>query len=357
MRSTIIIVLIWRMMGVASLVVSTRQRSRVVSFTLVKSQDENTAGEIDLDPSGVTYYSPNIPLEDSRYAYSDEASAASIPIDLTASSTNEYSFFDEAIIYVRGGSGGQGASTYKKGKGGQDGPPDGGNGGRGGNVLLVVDDSLNTLAGLTSGWRPNSFGGSGAATSTPLKERRQSFRAENGYDGGRQVKNGRYGSDVTIRIPPGTVVQELIENADCSESLIDIGVVTKDEPELIVALGGDGGEGSGIGGTARGVKRPRMPPQGGERKIIKLTLKIVADVALVGVPNAGKSTFLTKAARRAISSSTPSRSRALIHINRVCGKTSRSISSKSFRLNLTRNPASQSSPFPSKASNLFTTTT
>ncbi len=83
--------------------------------------------------------------------------------------------------------------------------------------------------------------------------------------------------------------------------LIDLGIVSEDEfgRSLAVALGGEGGEGSGSQGykKGRGVRRTRSPPVGGERKKLKLTLKIVADVALVGVPNAGKSTFLASVTR------------------------------------------------------------
>jgi len=234
-----------------------------------------------------TYFSPNRPLDNANL---DMGSSI-------AASANEYSFFDEATIYVRAGSGGQGSSTYKKGVGGQDGPPDGGNGGRGGNVVLIVDESLNTLAGLTNAWRPNSFGGSGAAAAPRVRDQRKSFRAENGADGGRQMKSGKYGNDVTIRIPPGTVVQEVIERNDGEEELLNIGSLVLEEPSLIVAVGGQGGEGSGINAKGRSVRRPRIPPQGGERKLLRLTLKIVADVALVGVPNAGKSTFLSAVTR------------------------------------------------------------
>ena len=105
------------------------------------------------DQDGVTetFYSPNVEIDDSRYRYdleSDEFSDSTEESEnAAAAGVNEYSFFDEAIIYVRAGSGGQGASTYKKGKGGQDGPADGGNGGNGGDIMMVVDDSLNTLAG------------------------------------------------------------------------------------------------------------------------------------------------------------------------------------------------------------------
>lgn len=216
-------------------------------------------------------------------------------------STNEYSFFDEAYIYVRAGSGGQGASTYKKGVKGQNSHPDGGSGGRGGNVLIIADASLNTLAGLVN-TNSNRF--------------LQSFRAENGQDGDRQFKNGKYGNDVVIRVPPGTVVEEEIIENEGEENelreLNELGTVVlpsteeddfdwkwKNTVELVVARGGDGGEGTSASQSkgGRGVRRPRAPPVGGERKRLKLTLKIVADVALVGVPNAGKSTFLASVTR------------------------------------------------------------
>jgi GTP-binding protein len=161
------------------------------------------------------------------------------------------------------------------------------------------------IQGLTQGWRPNSFGGSGASyKNQDALARPKSFRAETGSDGDRQVKNGKWGKGVVIRVPPGTVVQEEITTINddgevFSVTYLDIGTLTLDEPELVVALGGEGGEGSGVGGKhgGRGVRRPRSPPVGGERKMIKLTLKIVADVALVGVPNSGKSTFLASVTR------------------------------------------------------------
>lgn len=279
-----------------------------------------------------TYYSPNAALDPTKFRYdledgSDDDNGQSLTSaeegDESASANgnpefNEYSFFDEATVFVRAGSGGQGASTYKKGVGGQNGQPDGGNGGRGGDVILEVDDSLNTLAGLTDAWRPNSFGGGGAAktgggggSGSAQSFRPKSFRAENGQDGIRQFKTGRNGKDAVVRVPPGTVVQEEIDIidemklAETGERVVlrtekrDLGTVTVDEPSLIVAVGGEGGEGSATTGkkAGRGVRRPRSPPVGGERRRLKLTLKIVADVALVGVPNAGKSTFLASVTR------------------------------------------------------------
>jgi len=243
----------------------------------------------------------------------------------SSSSSNEYSFFDEATIYVRAGSGGQGASTYKKGVNNQNGPADGGNGGRGGDVILQLDESLNTLAGLARyAWRPNSFGGGGGARrrsssggggggsasgggeSTTTTTRVLSFRAENGIDGGRQCKQGRNGKDVVVRVPPGTIVQEEVimattnsieQDDDEERDYINLGTITHANPTQIIATGGQGGEGSAANTSQRGVRRPRTPPQGGQRKRLKLTLKVVADVALVAVPNAGKSTLLSKVTR------------------------------------------------------------
>ena len=229
------------------------------------------------------------------------------------SSTNEYSFFDEATIYVRAGSGGQGSSTYKKVGKNQDGPPDGGDGGRGGDVVLRVDESMNTLAGLSRyAYRPNAFGGGGAAATSNKRRGAAgwvlSFRAENGCDGERQNRRGRNGKDAVVRVPPGTIVQEEVaeEVPDDSDAdrpairYVDRGTITRDDPTLVIATGGTGGDGSG--GPAdksqpRGIRTPRMPPRPGERKRLKLTLKVVADVALVAVPNAGKSTLLGKVTR------------------------------------------------------------
>jgi hypothetical protein len=274
---------------------STRSRNLRI-WASGSDENDSDADAASADTPVTTYFSPNAPLDNSRYTYGYEDSSEDIPIDAEAS-TNEYSFFDEASIYVRAGSGGQGPSTFRKGVGNQDGPPDGGNGGRGGNVILILDESLNTLAGLTHAWRPNSFGGSGAAATAGAKEQRKSFRGENGIDGCRNLKTGRYGKDITIRVPPGTMVQEQLEDENGNEQLVDLGTLTVEESTMCVARGGEGGEGSGVGGKSRGVRRIRIPPEGGERKTLKLTLKIVADVALVGVPNAGKSTFLAAVTR------------------------------------------------------------
>jgi GTPase len=281
---------------------------RRIPFLLSMIHDDINDAPVVSYPDGPenTYFSPNVALDQSRYRYDLDNYDISDPNKDPDSndSVNEYSFFDEAVIYVRAGSGGQGSSTFKKGKGGQDGIPDGGNGGKGGDVIMVVDDALNTLAGLTQAWRPNSFGGSGGAYKNANQEAYpMSFKALTGGDGDRQFCNGKYGAPVEIRVPPGTVVQEEVEytnlDGEIATYLQDLGTLTLDDPTLVVAQGGQGGEGSGVSGkiAGRGVRRTRMPPEGGERKKLKLTLKIVADVALVGVPNAGKSTFLAAVTR------------------------------------------------------------
>jgi GTPase involved in cell partitioning and DNA repair len=337
--------------SVGSSLSSTHQRNMRIIMNMSKEEENKQIDEvyldvdIDVDSETQQYYSPNNIKTKPRTEASSESEESSASI---STSVNEYSFFDEAVIYTRAGSGGQGASTYRKsGQNNQNGVPDGGNGGTGGNVYLVVDSSLNTLAGLNPGYRPNSFGGSGAALSgsggmSYHTYRPLSFRAENGMDGERQFRNGKYGKDVYIHVPPSTIVQEEIDifeeiveddseddgNVDgemkkkqkpkrvvIDTKLVDLGSVGVLEPDdenafddrglpcnvnqLLVARGGDGGEGSGMQGykKGRGVRRTRASPVGGERRRIKLTLKIVADVALVGVPNAGKSTFLAAVTR------------------------------------------------------------
>jgi GTP-binding protein len=259
------------------------------------SSNDNEDYESD---DAATYYSPNAPLREKDTDTDTDTDS----FNGADGSESEYSFFDEAVILVRSGSGGQGASTYKLMAGGMDGAPDGGSGGTGGNIILETDATLNSLAGLTQAWRPNSFGGSGAAASSKKSLRPKSFRAENGNDGDRQYKNGKFGTDIVIRVPPGTVVQEeMIETDEQGDEetvhMIDLGSLSLEVKRLVVAFGGEGGEGTGAQGKNRSIRRPRAPPTGGQRKMLKLTLKIVADVALVGVPNAGKSTFLASVTR------------------------------------------------------------
>ena len=279
-RISVSLVLLWQLVGMHGFLVDPSRTPRPTCRTPCRASTPKK--EATTNEDNTYYYSPNVPLSKDHATSEGTSSASSDP----SSTTNEYSFFDEAIIYVRAGSGGQGSNTYKR-INGQQGPPDGGNGGNGGNVILMVDPALNTLAGLTTAWRPNSYGGSGAAATAST--RRKSFRAEHGADGGYSNRDGRTGKDVVIRIPPGTVVEEQVGGDDDDEKELwsPVGSLAAEDDPLIVATGGEGGEGTGVQ-RQRGVRRPRLPAKGGERKVLKLTLKIVADVALVGVPNAGK---------------------------------------------------------------------
>ena len=181
--------------------------------------------------------------------------------------TEEEAFlwFDEAKIYVKAGSGGAGASTFKFGKARQHVAPSGGSGGDGGNVIFYGDDSFNTLFGFRG---------------------RSSFHAEHGEEGALDYANGVKGGDTRIAVPVGTLVY-------CNETNTPIGEISKKNQELVVAAGGFGGKGNAAPTQKiRGEKSVATPPSGGQKRWLRLELKLVADIGLVGVPNAGKSTFL-----------------------------------------------------------------
>lgn len=175
-------------------------------------------------------------------------------------------FFDEAKIYVRSGDGGDGVVTFRREKYVPHGGPSGGDGGRGGDVILTVDPQLNTLS---------SF------------KRKAHFRAEDGGRGGSSNKTGRDGADLVLRVPPGTVVRD----AETGEVLADL---VHAGQRVVVARGGRGGRGNARFATSRN-QAPRMAERGepGEERWLYLELKLVADVGIVGVPNAGKSTLLS----------------------------------------------------------------
>ncbi|HXF62604.1 MAG TPA: GTPase ObgE [Caldilineaceae bacterium] len=175
-------------------------------------------------------------------------------------------FFDQARIYVKGGDGGNGVVAFRREKFVPRGGPSGGNGGRGGNVYLVVDPALNTLY---------SF------------QNQVHFRAERGANGSGANKTGATGQDLLIPVPPGTLVRD-------AESGALLGDLTRPGQRLLVARGGRGGRGNAAFKTARN-KAPRLAEKGepGEERWLELELKLVADVGIVGVPNAGKSTLLS----------------------------------------------------------------
>jgi GTP-binding protein len=182
-------------------------------------------------------------------------------------------FVDEAEITVHAGNGGNGCVSFRREKFIPLGGPDGGNGGDGGDVWLVADEGLNTLIDF---------------------RHQRVFRAKRGENGmGRQMA-GKRGDDEVIRIPVGTAVI----NVDTDET---IGDLTEHGQRLKVALGGHGGAGNSVfKSSTNRTPRKAVPGTEGEERALRLELKVLADVGLLGFPNAGKSTFI-----RAVSAATP----------------------------------------------------
>lgn len=173
--------------------------------------------------------------------------------------------FDEAIITVRSGDGGAGAVHFRREKFIPKGGPDGGDGGRGGDVILQVQPHLNTL---------HHF------------RRKRLFAAQMGERGGGRDMRGKSAPVLIVPVPPGTVVRD----AATQELLGDL---TTEGQQLMVVKGGRGGRGNARFANSRN-KTPRVAEKGepGQEKQLVLELKLIADVGIVGVPNAGKSTFL-----------------------------------------------------------------
>src|SRR5690349_7961699 len=182
-------------------------------------------------------------------------------------------FVDEAEITVHAGNGGNGCVSFRREKNIPMGGPDGGNGGDGGDVWLVADEGLNTLIDF---------------------RHERSFRAQRGENGmGRQMA-GKRGEDKVIRVPVGTAVI----NVDTDEL---IGDLTENGQRLKVAEGGHGGAGNvNFKSSTNRAPRKAVPGTEGEARELRLELKVLADVGLLGFPNAGKSTFI-----RAVSAATP----------------------------------------------------
>lgn len=175
-------------------------------------------------------------------------------------------FFDEAKIHVQAGAGGDGAIAFRREKYVPHGGPAGGNGGRGGNVYLRVSPHLNTLV---------SF------------RRRRHFRAERGKHGSGSTKHGRSGADLYVDVSPGTVVRDV----ETDEFLADL--MTPGQT-VCVAKGGRGGRGNARFASPTN-QAPRIAERGepGEECWLALELKLIADVGLIGMPNAGKSTLIS----------------------------------------------------------------
>jgi GTP-binding protein len=182
-------------------------------------------------------------------------------------------FVDQAVIDVAAGKGGDGAAAFRREKFVPKGGPAGGDGGDGGSVIFVADPNLHSLLDFRY---------------------RRKYQAENGAPGGNNRKFGKNGKDVEVKVPVGT----LIRDAETGEELFDL-----DEPfkTAVVVKGGKGGRGNAKFATPQN-RAPRTfePGTPGEKRSVELELKLLADVGLVGFPNAGKSTFIS-----AISSARP----------------------------------------------------
>lgn len=176
-------------------------------------------------------------------------------------------FIDETEISVTSGKGGSGAVSFRREKYVPYGGPDGGDGGRGGDVVLRASPHLNTLTGL---------------------QHRRRYRADDGQPGGPNNRSGRAGADLLLEVPVGTLVRDAARD----HVLRDL-----DAPgaECVVVRGGAGGRGNARFAHATN-RAPRRctPGQPGEARRLRLELRLVADVGLVGLPNAGKSTFLAR---------------------------------------------------------------
>ncbi|MCZ7601885.1 MAG: GTPase ObgE [Ignavibacteriales bacterium] len=175
-------------------------------------------------------------------------------------------FIDTAKIFVKSGKGGNGAVAFRREKFVPKGGPSGGNGGKGGDVIFIADRNLHTLL--------------------DFKYKKKCI-AEDGAPGGSALKDGKNGQDIIVKVPVGT----LIKDDQTDEVLADL---TEDQQTVIIAFGGKGGKGNSNFATSTN-QAPRKAESGkpGEEFYIELELKLIADVGLVGFPNAGKSTFIS----------------------------------------------------------------
>jgi GTP-binding protein len=174
-------------------------------------------------------------------------------------------FVDRAVVEITAGTGGSGSEAFRREYRVPRGGPSGGDGGRGGHIILEVDPQMSTLLDFSY---------------------RKKYEAERGEHGSNKNMTGRDGPDVVLRVPPGTVVRDQTTGELLGEMI---------EPgqRLIAAKGGRGGRGNQHFATpTRQAPTKWEPGEEGEHRILELELKLIADVGLVGEPNAGKSTFL-----------------------------------------------------------------
>jgi len=179
-------------------------------------------------------------------------------------------FVDEVEILISGGRGGKGAVSFFRKKYQPVGPPDGGDGGKGGNVFFVMDPQISNL---------NHF--------NPSKI----YAAKNGKHGEGNRKHGKDGEDLIIRVPPGTI----IEDAKTNERIYYFDFENPVNKPVLVAKGGMGGKGNEFYKSSV-LRSPKIAQKGlpGEKRLIRLRLELIADAGLIGLPNAGKSTLLSK---------------------------------------------------------------
>jgi len=168
-------------------------------------------------------------------------------------------FVDQAKIYVKAGDGGNGCQSLYRDKWNRKGKPDGGDGGKGGDIIIQADASLYTLLDF---------------------KYRSSFIAENGQHGSGKNKKGKDGKDLILKVPIGTVIKD-------AQSQVILRDLVQDKDFVVSAKGGKGGRGNQYGKEAK-------PGEIGEKRELILDLKLIADVGLVGFPNVGKSTLISK---------------------------------------------------------------
>ena len=179
-------------------------------------------------------------------------------------------FVDRVTIYVKGGDGGAGMVSFHREKYAPLGGPDGGDGGDGGSVMIRAVAGTDSLAGVTH---------------------KKHWRAQNGRKGGVNNRSGREGLDVVIAVPPGTVIKD----RDRGNVLRDL---TEAGQEVVVAKGGRRGRGNRhFASPTNRTPREAEPGEPGEERWLVLELKLIADVGIIGLPNAGKSTLLSRITR------------------------------------------------------------